>query len=51
MDSEKYYDMLKADKDKYNDQLKVFWLSMGSKEDIAYENCRVLRDRFDKIGI
>lgn len=51
MDSEKYYDMLKENKDKYNDQLKVFWLSMGGKEDIAYENCRVMRDRFDKIGI
>lgn len=51
MDSEKYYDMLKANKDNYNDQLKVFWLSMGGKEDIAYENCRVMRDRFDKIGI
>ena len=51
MDSEKYYDMLKENKDKYNDQLKVFWLSMGGKEDIAYENCRVMCDRFDKIGI
>lgn len=51
MDSEKYYDMLKANKDEYNDKLKVFWLSMGGKEDIAYENCRVMRDRFDKIGI
>ncbi|MDE7346141.1 MAG: esterase [Muribaculaceae bacterium] len=51
MDSEKYYDMLKANKDSYNDGLKVFWLSMGGKEDIAYENCRVMRDRFDKIGI
>lgn len=51
MDSEKHYDMLKANKDDYNDKLKVFWLSMGGKEDIAYENCRVMRDRFDKIGI
>lgn len=51
MDSEKYYDMLNANKNDYNDKLKVFWLSMGGKEDIAYENCRVMRDRFDKIGI
>ncbi len=51
MDSEKYYDMLQADKDKYNDQLKVFWLSMGGEEDIAYENCKVMRGRFDEIGI
>ncbi len=51
MDSEKYYEMLNQNKDAYNDGLKVFWLSMGGKEDIAYENCRVMRDRFDKIGI
>lgn len=51
MDSEKYYDILKENKDAFNDQLKVFWLSMGGKEDIAYENCRVMRERFDKIGI
>ena len=51
MDSEKYYDMLSDRKDSYNDGLKVFWLSMGGKEDIAYENCSVMRDRFDKSGI
>lgn len=51
MDSEKYYDLLAKNKDSFNDGLKVFWLSMGGKEDIAYENCRVMRDRFDKIGI
>ena len=51
MDSEKYYDILKANKDKFNDELKVFWLSMGGQEDIAYENCRVMRDRLDTIGI
>lgn len=51
MNTDKYYDILKNNKDKFNDQLKVFWLSMGGKEDIAYENCRVMRDNFDKIGI
>ncbi|MDE6741166.1 MAG: esterase [Muribaculaceae bacterium] len=51
MDSEKYYDLLSKNKEAFNDGLKVFWLSMGGKEDIAYENCRVMRDRFDKIGI
>ncbi len=51
MDAGKYYDILKENKDKFNDQLKVFWLSMGGKEDIAYENCRVMRGKFDEIGI
>ncbi len=51
MDAGKYYDILKENKDKFNDELKVFWLSMGGKEDIAYENCRVMRSKFDEIGI
>lgn len=51
MDSEKYYDILTKNKDAFNDGLKVFWLSMGGQEDIAYENCRVMRERLDKIGI
>lgn len=51
MDAEKYYDILKNNKDDFNNNLKVFWLSMGGKEDIAYENCRIMRDRFDQIGI
>lgn len=51
MDTDKYYDILKANKDEFNDNLKVFWLSMGGKEDIAYENCRVMRNKFDEIGI
>lgn len=50
-ETEKYYEMLRADKDKYNDMLKVFWLSMGGPEDIAYDNCRIMRGRFDEIGI
>lgn len=50
-DTEKYYDMLQKEKEKYNAQLKQFWLSMGGKEDIAYNNCQVMMKRFDKIGI
>lgn len=50
-DTEKYYKMLSENKDKYNDMLKVFWLSMGGKEDIAYENCKIMKNRFDEIGI
>lgn len=51
MDAGKYYDMLRENKDKFNDQMKVFWLSMGGPEDIAYENCKVMRGKFDEIGI
>lgn len=50
-DTEKYYSLLKEKKDEYNKKLKLFWLSMGGKEDIAYNNCRVMMKRFDEIGI
>jgi enterochelin esterase-like enzyme len=48
---EKYYTMLKEKKDLYNRQFNHFWLSMGGKEDIAYNNCQVMMKRFDEIGI
>lgn len=50
-EAEKYYEMLKADKEGYNSGLKEFWISMGGKEDIAYNNCRIMRERLDEIGI
>lgn len=51
MDSDKYYEILKKDKDKFNSDLKVFYLTMGGPEDIAYDNCKQMRARFDEIGI
>ncbi|MDR0961620.1 MAG: esterase [Mediterranea sp.] len=50
-DNEKYYTMLKEKKELYNKQFKQLWLSMGGKEDIAYNNCQVMMKRFDEIGI
>jgi enterochelin esterase-like enzyme len=50
-DNEKYYTLLKEKKDMYNRQFKQFWLSMGEKEDIAYNNCQIMMKRFDEIGI
>lgn len=34
-----------------NDYIKLFWVAMGGKEDIAYENCKVMLRKFDEIGI
>jgi enterochelin esterase-like enzyme len=51
MDSERYYTLLKEKKDYYNRQFKQFWLSMGGKDDIAYNNCQIMMKRFDEIGI
>ncbi len=49
--TEKYYIKLKNNKDYFNKQFKQFWISMGGKEDIAYNNCQVMMKRFDEIGI
>lgn len=50
-DNEKSYKKLTDQKDYYNKQMKVLWLSMGAKEDIAYNNCQIMMKRFDEIGI
>ena len=41
----------KEKKDLYNKNIKKLWMSMGGQEDIAYENCKEMRRRFDEIGI
>jgi len=46
-----YYDMLKARPAYYNEQFKVFYLTMGGQEDIAWNNCRIMKENFDAIGI
>lgn len=51
IDTEEYYNLLKKNKDYYNKAFKQFWISMGGKEDIANNNCQVMMNRFDKIGI
>lgn len=49
--SEEYYTLLKEKTADYNANFKQFWLSMGGEEDIAYNNCRIMMERFDEIGI
>ena len=50
-DSEKYYRMLQDHKDEYNAGWKQFWISMGGKVAITYNNCQIMMKRFDGIGI
>lgn len=50
-DSEASYKVLKEKTAVYNKNLKKLWLSMGSKEDIAYENCQAMMKRFDEMGL
>ncbi len=32
-------------------QFKKFFITMGGKEDIAYNNCQIMMKKFDEIGI
>jgi enterochelin esterase-like enzyme len=45
------YDFMKASATTINSNLKSFWISMGGKEDIAYNNCKIMLAKFDEIGI
>lgn len=49
--AEPYYARLSERPDYYNSQFKVFYLTMGGEEDIAWNNCRVMKEKFDGIGI
>ncbi len=45
------YDFMKDNTALINGNLKQFWISMGGKEDIAYENCKVMMAKFDELNI
>ena len=48
---EAYFAKLKARTDRYNKQLKEFFITMGGEEDIAYENCQAMTERFAAMGL
>lgn len=45
------YEYMQANADKINSDLKEFWIAMGGKEDIAYENCQLMLRKFDEMKI
>lgn len=45
------YDFAKANADKINSNLKLFWISQGGKEDIAWKNCQLMMAKFDEYKI
>lgn len=51
MNADENYKKLAERKDFYNKQFREFYLTMGGEEDIAFNNCKVMRQRFDEIGI
>jgi len=49
--SEPQYEFIKNNADNINNNLKLFWISQGGKEDIAYNNCKIMLSRLDDMKI
>lgn len=49
--SDGQYEFMKNNAEKINSNLKAFWISMGGKEDIAFENCKAMLAKFDDMNI
>jgi enterochelin esterase-like enzyme len=49
--ADKQYDFIGKNIDKINSNLRHLWISMGGKEDIAYNNCQTMLSRFDKLKV
>jgi enterochelin esterase-like enzyme len=49
--SEPQYEFMKNNATGINSNIKNFWISMGGKEDIAFENCKIMMSKFDQMGI
>jgi len=45
------YDFMKNNVELINSNLKQFWIAMGGKEDIAYQNCQIMLSKFDEMKI
>ena len=45
------YEYWKKNADKINSNLKTFWISQGGKEDIAWQNCQLMRSKLDEMKI
>ena len=49
--SDPQYAYMKDNAAAINKNLKSFWIAMGGKEDIAYNNCKIMVTKFDDMGI
>jgi enterochelin esterase-like enzyme len=45
------YDFMKKNTATINNNLKLFWIAMGGKEDIAYTNCQTMMAKFKEMDI
>ncbi len=49
--ADKQYDFMQKNTAMINTHLKTFWIAMGGKEDIAYNNCQIMLKKLDELGI
>jgi enterochelin esterase-like enzyme len=49
--SDPQYKFMKENASTINDNIKPLWISMGGKEDIAYNNCKIMMSKFDEMNI
>jgi enterochelin esterase-like enzyme len=49
--AETQYNFMKDNINKINKDIKLFWIAMGGKEDIAYNNCQIMLSKFDEMKI
>jgi len=45
------YEFMKSNAAKINGNVKNLWISMGGEEDIAFNNCKIMREKFDEFGV
>jgi enterochelin esterase-like enzyme len=45
------YEFMKNNAATINTNLKSLWIAMGGKEDIAYNNCKIMLSKFDELGV
>ena len=45
------YQFMKNNSQKINTNLKQFWIAMGGKEDIAYNNCQIMIEKLKTLNI
>jgi enterochelin esterase-like enzyme len=49
--SDPQYAFMKDNADQINKNLKLFWISQGGKEDIAWQNCQIMTAKFNEMKI
>lgn len=45
------YEFISQNKARIDTQLKLLWIAMGGKEDIAYQNCQKMLKEFDRLKL